>query len=563
VHHSGAAVAVVQDEKKLDLFIKLKDQLPKLAAVVVWTYDEEADYNKGVIEKGGLKVMSWAQLLKLGTADDDKVVDDRMEGQQPGECCAYIYTSGTTGNPKAVMISHDNIVYEAGNAVKEIPFISPDGERIISYLPLSHVAGMMVDIVCPLLIRSSHCTVCFARSYDLKIGTIGDRLRAIRPTVFIGVPRVWEKIMEKMQATIAANPPTGLAAMMGRNGKAINLEYQQGNQLGGTGTKGWFHFVGDMVGSKVRGLLGLDACNYAFTGAAPIKVETLEYFGALGININEVYGMSECTGATTWSTDEHHIWGSCGWAMQGTQVTIRDEITNEECAVGEDGEVCFRGRHIMLGYMANPDLGQEHVDEIKKKNAEAIDKNGWLHSGDKGKKEANGMCYITGRYKELIIGAGGENVAPVPVEDGVKANCAAISNIMMVGDKRKFNIALITLKVEGATGDLPGGDVLTSAATAVDPDSKTIADASKPDSAMVKAIEAAIMKTNKDPACCPMPPAKIQKFTILPADFSVETDDFTPTFKLKRSVVDAKHAAFIDTMYDDGCKTNYVPYQQI
>jgi long-chain-fatty-acid--CoA ligase ACSBG len=269
--------------------------------------------------------------------------------------------------------------------------------------------------------------------------------------------------------------------------------------------------------------------------------------------------MSECTGATTWSTDAHHIWGSCGWAMNGTELSIRDADSGKEVPRGEQGEVCFRGRHIMLGYMANPDLGPEHIAEIKKKNEEAIDKDGWLHSGDKGKIEANGMCYITGRYKELIIGAGGENVAPVPVEDGVKKRCPVISNVMMVGDKRKFNVCLVTLKTVGATGDEPGTDELMP--QTVDSACKTIADASKPSSAIVKAIEAAIVATNKDPECCPMPPSTIKKFTILPSDFSVRTDELTPTFKLKRSVAEAKHTAFIDTMYDDACKTNYVPYK--
>jgi len=274
--------------------------------------------------------------------------------------------------------------------------------------------------------------------------------------------------------------------------------------------------------------------------------------------------MSECTGATTFSTDAHHAWGSCGWAMQGTELSIRDQETKEAMPVGEDGEVCFRGRHIMLGYMANPDLGEAHVAEITKKNAETIDAFGWLHSGDKGRIEESGMCHITGRYKELIIGAGGENVAPGPVEDGIKKRCGAISNVMMIGDKRKFNVAVITLKVVGATGEEPGGVELDSASKQVDPASTTIAEASKPGSAMVKAIEAAIVATNKDPECCPMPPSKIQKFTILPADFSVVTDELTPTFKLKRSVVEGKYKAFIDKMYelaDAGNKDSYIPFE--
>merc|ERR1719263_1396772 len=138
------------------------------------------------------------------------------------------------------------------------------------------------------------------------------------------------------------------------------------------------------------------------------------------------------------------------------------------------GELCFRGRNIMMGYMANPDLGAAHVAEIKKKTAETIDKEGFLHSGDKGLITEKGMVKITGRYKELIIGEGGENIAPVPIEDHVKKMCDGVAEIMMVGDKRKYNVALVTLKAVGANGEVPGTDELDAGAKQVNPDVKTI-----------------------------------------------------------------------------------------
>jgi len=254
--------------------------------------------------------------------------------------------------------------------------------------------------------------------------------------------------------------------------------------------------------------------------------------------------------------------------MDGMEVQVMEVNTNNPVPTGEDGELCYRGRHIMLGYMANESLGEEHVREIKEKNASAIDPHGWLHSGDKGHMTADGMFKITGRFKELIIGAGGENVAPVPVEDGIKKRCAAISNVMMVGDKRKFNIALVTLKVEGASGELPGGygkdGILTAECTKIDPDSKTVEDAQKADSKTVKAIFEAIVATNKDAEACPMPPSRVQKFTILPQDFSVKGDEITPTFKLKRQNVDQQYHEFIDSMYEEKhTKANYIPYQNL
>jgi len=220
----------------------------------------------------------------------------------------------------------------------------------------------------------------------------------------------------------------------------------------------------------------------------------------------------------------------------------------------EQGELCYRGRHITLGYMANADLGEEHVEEMRKKTAEAIDREGWLHSGDKGCQGVNGMFRITGRYKELIIGAGGENIAPVPIEDQFKRLAGGVSNIMMIGDKRKFNIALITLKAKGASGDLPGGDELEGAAVDVNPEVTTISAAMK-DAAWAKYLEDNIKAVNK---FAPNQASMIQKFTILPRDFSVHTEELTPTLKVKRSVIEKMHVRMIDQIYES--EQNYVPY---
>jgi long-chain-fatty-acid--CoA ligase ACSBG len=225
----------------------------------------------------------------------------------------------------------------------------------------------------------------------------------------------------------------------------------------------------------------------------------------------------------------------------------------------EKGEVCFRGRHIMMGYMANPRLGDEHMATINKKLAEAVDQEGWLHSGDQGTKDTRGMLRITGRYKELIIGAGGENIAPVPMEDRVKELCPAISNFLMIGDQMKYITALVTLKAKGATGELPGGDELDGAAAEAIAGVTTISGAAKSPE-FIKMIEDAIVATNKDGRVCPLAPAKVQKFTILPYDFSVEGEELTPTLKTKRSIVQAKHKVAWEAMYDPANKANYVPH---
>merc|ERR1719181_1625551 len=260
-------------------------------------------------------------------------------------------------------------------------------ERLISYLPLSHVAGMMVDIICPVALTAnpkngSYTSVAFARPYDLKIGTLKNTLQAVQPTMFIGVPRVWEKISETMKAIGASI--TGVKKKISTWGKAKGTAHWENMEMGGTGEYPCCHgLASKLVHSKVKQNLGLDKCKFGFTGAAPIMVETLNYFGQLGIQINEVYGMSECTGACTWSLDETHKAGSCGFAMPGVEVVVMKNVEDENGKVvqrknvaacrtwkpteEQQGELCFRGRNVMMGYLANPALGPKHVKEIEKK----------------------------------------------------------------------------------------------------------------------------------------------------------------------------------------------------
>mmetsp|Transcript_31410 Transcript_31410/g.61216 ORF Transcript_31410/g.61216 Transcript_31410/m.61216 type:complete len:754 (-) Transcript_31410:236-2497(-) len=570
VTHSHGSIALVEDQNKLKPFLNLADKMPNLKAIVCWACAVPEGGKITRSDGSEIKCYTWDDFMKLADSVEDSVLEERMNNQKPGHCCTLIYTSGTTGNPKAVMISHDNILFESACVLQILPNCREDkAERVVSYLPLSHVAGLLVDIISPIVSTAktpSWIEVSFARPYDLKIGSVGDRLRSVKPTLFLGVPRVWEKIAEKMKAIGAQTK--GLKKKISTWAKSKGLEHARNCNLGGSGVvPSNYARAEKLVLSKVKLALGLEECKFGFTGAAPIALETLEYFGQLGIQINEVYGMSECTGATTFSTDEAHQWGSCGWEMPGCEVKVfqvnPDDLNDKkECDPVEDifnapeenqGEICYRGRHIMMGYMANPALGEEHVKEIQKKCDDAIDRDGWLHSGDKGCISVKGMVKITGRYKELIIGAGGENIAPVPIEDTAKQECPAISNIMMVGDKRKFNVALVTLKAEGATGDLPGGDNLTGDALKVT-DATTISGACK-DEAFIKAVTDALVRTNKK---APNNASAIQKFTILPQDFSVETEELTPTLKLKRGFVEKKHLAFIDSMYES--KDTFVPY---
>ena len=284
-NHSGAKVIVLEDKHCLGKYAEVADQVKDVATIVVWN-------NLGITEDklpGGQAIVSWPEMVKLGKSQSEDAVDERLANIRPGHCCCLIYTSGTTGMPKAVMVSHDNIYFEAscvmgliGGSVGNGLDIngSPDNEeRLISYLPLSHVAGRMVDIICPVALtsctkNSCYTVVHFARPYDLKLGTLKNSLQAIQPTFFIGVPRVWEKISETMKAIGATI--TGAKKKVSTAMKAKGLAHWRNMEMGGSGAYPCCYGLAEkIVFSKVKGNLGLDCCKFGFTGAAPIMVDTL------------------------------------------------------------------------------------------------------------------------------------------------------------------------------------------------------------------------------------------------------------------------------------------------
>eukprot|EP01065_Artemidia_motanka_P051947 TRINITY_DN9256_c0_g1_i1.p1 TRINITY_DN9256_c0_g1~~TRINITY_DN9256_c0_g1_i1.p1 ORF type:complete len:802 (+),score=271.26 TRINITY_DN9256_c0_g1_i1:52-2457(+) len=588
--HTACNVAVVEGEKQLaTVKAALAEEqgggIPTLRAVVVWL-PGKTDLSDIHIGDRTIRVLSWQQLVEqeCGKKTDADLAAARAK-IKPGGLSSYIYTSGTTGRPKAVMVSHDNIQYMTYCVEAIIPEIGSSGqERVISYLPLSHVAGLLMDIAVPTALtangRGGYFTITFARPTDLSQMTLAARIGAVKPTLFLGVPRVWEKIRDTMIEKAKSRKLSAKDQARVDGAKERGREWARNQQLGGTGERpgGCLdQFIDGKVYEKVKTALGLQECRFALTGAAPIDTSCLEFFGQLGININEVYGMSECCGATTISSNRAHVWGSCGFAVPGGEVKIFKSGDHGDCSperpkveakpypsfsqhfltkgapVAEEyqGEVCFRGRHIMMGYLANPDLGPEHVAEIEKKTADAIDSDGWLHSGDKGAIDAVGMVKITGRFKEIIIPAGGENVSPIPVEECIKKDPTVsqlVSNVMMVGDKRKYCVAIVSLKVVGATGQEPGGNDLTAGAreciAAAGGTAKTVTEAMD-DMKCIELITAAIVKANKDPSVVPNSAASIKAFTIIPVDFSETGGQLTATLKLKRAVVEAEHVSMV------------------
>jgi long-subunit acyl-CoA synthetase (AMP-forming) len=486
--HAEAQVAVVENAEQLAKFLEVRDKLPDLKAIVMIHGDHDDP-----------KVHSWKEFMALGEKGSEAKLEERIAAQKPDDTCTYIYTSGTTGDPKAVMITHDNITWTARTALESLGML-PEGDRMISYLPMSHIAEQIVSLHGPVV--NGSCTH-FAESLE----ALGDNLKEVRPTVFLAVPRVWEKIQGKMQAAGAKN--TGLKKKIAAWARGVGLRGGYAEQekkplplLYGLANK--------LVFSKVRDALGLDQCRIAVTSAAPISKSTLDFFLSLGIPIMEVYGMSECSGPATISLPGKYKTGWVGPVMQGSELKI-----------AEDGEICMRGRHVFKGYYKNEAATKETIDE-----------EGWLHSGDIGEIH-DGFLKITDRKKDLIITAGGENIAPQVLEGKLKG-ISVVSQAVVVGDRRKHLAALLTLdetKLEELCRESG------SSATTV---SDAAADA-KVQSWLMGKVE----EINKDLARV----QSIKKIKILPADLSIEGGELTPTMKVKRKVVNEKYADAIEAFY--------------
>ncbi|KAK3607857.1 hypothetical protein CHS0354_038285 [Potamilus streckersoni] len=512
-----ANIIVVENHQQLQKILKVWDKLPHLKAVIQYT---------GEVAEKRNNVYSWEELMKLSSDISDAVLKERLTIQAPNKCCSLIYTSGTTGNPKGAMLSQDNITWTSEMAVKMLG-LKYGLESLVSYLPLSHIAAQMLDIFVPI-----NCggTVYFAQPDALK-GSLVNTMREVRPTSFFGVPRVWEKMQEKMIA--AGKQAGGLKRKMANWAKTVGLKGTNAKQNGSALPFGWC-IANTLVFKKVHAALGLDRCKNCASGAAPITKDTLEFFASLDIPLLEVYGMSECTGPHTISISSCFCLTSCGKEMIGVRTKLEkpDEDGN--------GEVCFWGRHVFMGYL-----------DMEDKTREALDEEGWLHSGDIGKKDKNGFLYITGRIKELIITAGGENIAPVPIEDSVKEALPVVSNCMLIGDKKKFLSMLITLKTEMDPDTMKPLDNLTLEAIewvkSVGGTARTVSEVIQCDSAVLKAIQAGIDKANKKGVSRA---STVQKWSVLPRDFSIPGGELGPTMKLRRPIVLKMYAKTVDAFYD-------------
>lgn len=486
--HCEATVVFVEDEEQLAKLLAVRHALPRLQALVLMTG-----------ESSHPGVYSWARFLELGLDTPDQEVDRRAAAQKAGDVATLIYTSGTTGNPKAVMLTHDNITWTAQAAANLVGGRADD--QVVSYLPLSHIAEQIVSLHGPM---NFGACVTFAPSME----TLGETLRDVRPNFFLGVPRVWEKIQEKIMAAGAKNPPLKkkIAAWARRQGLAGGYAEQQR-----VGRSPMYAVANALVFKKVKQQLGLDRARICVTSAAPISRDTLEFFLSLGIPICEVYGMSECTGPATASIPTNYRTGKAGYCLPGAELKI-----------AEDGEICMRGRHVFKGYFKDP-IG----------TAETLDPEGWLHSGDIGTLDEHGFLQITDRKKDLIITAGGENIAPALVEGYLKG-IPVVSQAVVIGDRQRYLSVLLTLNRERIPVDAQA-----CGSPACD------AESAARDERFLEFLQRQIDLVNARLARV----QAVKKFRVLPTEFTVEGGELTPTMKVRRRIVAEKYKREIDQLY--------------
>ena len=435
--------------------------------------------------------MTWSDFLVKGEGVDDSIIKERMNGVDIHDTCALIYTSGTTGNPKGVELTYDNFTFELDSIEKVIRFTP--GDCYVSWLPLAHVFGQVAD---------NHLWVRDAMHLHVVDNALHavDYAKKVQPALFIGVPRIYEKVYSNLKSTLDSKAVI-------RIGLKIPV-------------------LKKVLQKAVKKKIGMVNCKYAITGAAPINPDILKLFHHIGVPLYEGYGMTETTAGASLNYEKNGKIGSVGRPMPGTELKI-----------DTDGEIMFRGRHIMKGYYNNPEATAEVMDGE------------WLRSGDIGKIDSDGFVSITGRKKELYISSGGKNIAPLLIEETMKA-IPLVSQCFLVGDGRKFCSALLTLDVSAILRDKFGMD---GAHLPKDP-AKQVALLNEQghqlseytDSADIHAeVEAQVMELNKQFA----PPEQIKKFTILPRDLTVDDGELTPTLKIRRIQIRENWATEIEDMY--------------
>jgi long-chain acyl-CoA synthetase len=486
VAHCGARLAVVEDGGFLDRVLAVRDRLPALEGLYV--IDRPAGAPADVGDHAELQ----------GDALD---LDALAAATEPSDLATLIYTSGTTGPPKGVMISQYNVTYTAEQVRRCIALDDMVGLRLISYLPMAHIAERML----------SHYG---GISFGLTVSTcpeqtaIATYAKEVRPEIFFGVPRVWEKIHAGVNGALALDPDKKKSFDEGVAAALPIKAAERAGTITAEQRETWA-FLDAVAFSLVRDLVGLDQVRLAVSGAAPIPREVLEWFNAIGVPLSEIYGMSESCGPMTWEPRAIKP-GTVGPAIPGSELRL-----------GEDGEVLYRGGNVFGGYLNAP-----------QQTAEAL-QGGWLHSGDIGVLDDDGFLRIVDRKKELIITAGGKNVSPANLEAALKT-IPLVGQAAAVGDNRRFVSAVLVLDPDLAP--------LWAAQQGIE--FTDLADLAT-QAEVIAEVQRGVDEVNGRFAQA----EQIRRFTLVGEEWLPDSDVLTPTAKLKRRGVLARYGALIEELY--------------
>jgi long-subunit acyl-CoA synthetase (AMP-forming) len=487
IEDSGSKVAIVE-QAFLGVMLEARTELPGLEQVIV--VDGEAPANT----------------VALGEVEGSNPGFDpaSIPGAQPEDVLTLIYTSGTTGPPKGVQLSNRNIMF-AAKVTEEIVNLDP-GARVISWLPAAHIAERMAHHYLPTVFAGT--VTCCPNPREILT-----YLPQVHPTWFFAVPRIWEKLKAGLETMLAGQPEEQRKPV--EEAMAASIERVRLRQAGEPVPKELEAKVAEadqQYFSGIRAMLGLDQVQGVNVGAAPTPVEVLEFFHALGIELAELWGMSETCGAGTANRPGAVKIGTVGPPSPGCEIRIAD-----------DGEVLVRSEFVMQGYRNQPD-----------KTAETIDADGWLHTGDIGELDEDGYLRLVDRKKEIIINAAGKNMSPANIEAAIKTASPLIGQAICIGDRRPYNTALIVLDADFAPQWAGQQGLESSELEQLSADPKVI-----------EAVQEGIEEANAHLARV----EQVKKFRIVPGDWLPGGDELTPTMKLKRKPIAQKYERLIEEMY--------------
>jgi long-chain acyl-CoA synthetase len=515
-----AKVAIVGDLELFEEVNKAKKECINLEAIVLINgYEEKKDLDY---------VYSYHELIEKGreiNSSDSSKLDEATATITPDSLACLIFTSGTTGKPKGVMISHKNVLWTIESLFGQMIPASMH-PRIVSYLPMAHIAARAGD----------HYQAIYRVGQIFPVPVLEDMrdaLPTIKPSVFLAVPRVWEKFKAGLETRIEENPKKDLIAKAIANGLE-KVEYEQKGESVPLMVKIKDAVFSKLVFSKFKEGLGIMDTEYFVTAAAPMNKDVHKWFHAIGIDVTEIYGMTEDTGPATI--------GIPGGAVETFSKKLKSEgidipkvlnpigkvgipIPGTEVKVEEDGELCLRGNHVTQGYF-----------KAEEETKETFDSEGWLHTGDLAEIDNSGYVKIIGRKKEILITSAGKNIAPVEVEDLIKPH-QLIGQVCVVGDGKKYLSALVVLDGDGG-----------AEAWASDNGMEYSIESMASDPKVVDAIQKQVDEANSQVAQV----QQIKKFVVLEKEWTDSSGELTPTLKLKRNVIAEMYSDEIESMYEEG-----------